>query len=125
MGGGAAAPGALYVGESARLTNAATGEGIYQAMRCGVIAAETLPASSWPTSERRRGSDYTRPAAARLLPGFVMGHAFRAAVRLGVLDGVAWRTHATASPHGSVGLGSALTASSVRGMAERISKRSR
>src|SRR5580658_646574 len=40
--GPVAAPGALWIGESARLTNAATGEGIYYAMRSGQVAAQTL-----------------------------------------------------------------------------------
>jgi geranylgeranyl reductase family protein len=36
------APGALYMGEAARLTNAATGEGIYHAMRSASIAADVI-----------------------------------------------------------------------------------
>jgi menaquinone-9 beta-reductase len=40
--GPAAAPGALWIGESARLTNAATGEGIGYAMRSAMIAAEAI-----------------------------------------------------------------------------------
>lgn len=35
-------PGALFLGEAARLTNAATGEGIFQAMKSGAIAAEVI-----------------------------------------------------------------------------------
>jgi menaquinone-9 beta-reductase len=38
--GKVSAPGALWIGEAARLTNAATGEGISQAMKSGVMAAE-------------------------------------------------------------------------------------
>ena len=40
--GPAAAPGALWIGESARLTNAATGEGIGYAMQSAMIAAEAI-----------------------------------------------------------------------------------
>ncbi len=40
--GEVAAPGALWIGEAARLTNAATGEGIFYAMKSGVIAAELI-----------------------------------------------------------------------------------
>ena len=119
MGADAAAPGVLYVGESARLTNAATGEGIYQAMRCGVLAADTLTrVLSGRTSERRAWQDYTRTCRRTFTPGFVMGHAFRGAVRLGVLDAVA---RAYDRPRlrriATWAIGSALTASSVWGMA--------
>jgi flavin-dependent dehydrogenase len=37
-----ATPGALWIGEAARLTNAATGEGIYYAMRSGQIASQVV-----------------------------------------------------------------------------------
>lgn len=40
--GPAAAPGALWIGESARLTNAVTGEGIGYAMQSAMIAAEAI-----------------------------------------------------------------------------------
>lgn len=40
--GPVATPGALFIGESARLTNAATGEGIYYAMRSAQVAAEAV-----------------------------------------------------------------------------------
>jgi geranylgeranyl reductase family protein len=114
---GAARPGALYAGESARLTNAATGEGIYQAMRCGVMAAETLAAvMDGSVEESRAWRDYTRRCRRTFAPGFAMGHAFRAAVRWGVLDAVAI---AYAQPRlrriATWALGSALTASSVSG----------
>jgi geranylgeranyl reductase family protein len=114
---GASRPGALYVGESARLTNAATGEGIYQAMRCGVIAGETLAGVvEGRVAEPQAWRAYTKQCRRTFAPGFVMGHAFRAAVRAGVLDGVAM---AYAQPRlrrmAAWALGSALTASSVSG----------
>lgn len=40
--GPVAAPGALWIGEAARLTNAATGEGIYYAMRSAQVAAQSI-----------------------------------------------------------------------------------
>ena len=86
----AARPGALYVGESARLTNAATGEGIYQAMRCGVIAADTISrVANNGIAEERAWHDYTRACRRTFAPGFLIGHAFRGAVRIGLLDLVA------------------------------------
>ena len=112
---GATRPGALYVGESARLTNAATGEGIYQAMRCGVIAAGALAGVVHGTvAEPQAWRAYTRECRRTFAPGFLMGHAFRAAVRTGVLDAVAM---AYAQPRlrrmAVWALGSALTASAV------------
>ena len=83
-------PGALYVGESARLTNAATGEGIYQAMRCGVIAADAVArVTAGRIDEARAWRDYTRRCRRTFAPGFLIGHAFRVAVRIGALDAVA------------------------------------
>jgi flavin-dependent dehydrogenase len=83
----AARPGALYVGESARLTNAATGEGIYQAMRCGIIAAHAAACViSGTAAEERAWRDYLWRCRRTFAPGFLIGHAFRGAVRLGLLD---------------------------------------
>jgi geranylgeranyl reductase family protein len=118
---GASRPGALYVGESARLTNAATGEGIYQAMRCGVIAGEALAGVlEGRVAEPQAWRAYTRECRRTFAPGFIMGHAFRAAVRCGVLDGVAL---AYGQPRlrrmAAWALGSALTASSVSGERSR------
>ena len=45
--------GAMWIGESARLTNAATGEGIFYAMKSGAIAAEMI-ARHAAEAERRR-----------------------------------------------------------------------
>ena len=86
----AARPGARYVGESARLTNAATGEGIYQAMRCGVIAADAVASVlDGAAAEAQAWQRYTRKVRRTFAPGFVIGHAFRGAVRIGLLDLVA------------------------------------
>jgi len=112
-----AAPGILYVGESARLTNAATGEGIYQAMRCGVLAAETLEQVVHSgVAESYGWQQYSRRCRSAFVPGFLMGHAFRGAVRVGVLDAIGriyerprLRRLATWA------IGSALTTSSVSG----------
>jgi len=46
--GPVAAPGALWVGESARLTNAATGEGIYYAMKSAAVAAQVIARHGQP-----------------------------------------------------------------------------
>jgi menaquinone-9 beta-reductase len=114
-----AAPGVLFVGESARLTNAATGEGIYQAMRCGVLAAETVDhVVHAGVAESNAWRQYSRRCRSAFVPGFVMGHTFRGAVRLGMLDAIGrvyerprLRRLATWA------IGSALTTSSVSGEA--------
>lgn len=56
--GPVAAPGALWVGESARLTNAATGEGIYHAMKSATVASEALSRHDRPGMALY--SDYTQ-----------------------------------------------------------------
>lgn len=107
-------PGALYIGESARLTNAATGEGIYQAMRCGILAADALAAViNGGVAEPRAWEEYMRRCRRTFVPGFLIGHAFRGAVRCGALDAAA---RAYAQPRlrrlASWAIGSALTTSS-------------
>jgi flavin-dependent dehydrogenase len=51
-------PGALWVGESARLTNAATGEGISYAMRAAKVATEAIGRHQQPTTDLY--ADYTQ-----------------------------------------------------------------
>ena len=86
----AAAPGMLHVGEAARLTNAATGEGIYQAMQSGLLAAEAVASViHGEVAEVRAWRRYTYECRRTFAPGFAIGHAFRGAVRLGMLDAVA------------------------------------
>ncbi len=53
-----AAPGALWIGEAARLTNAATGEGISYAMRSATVVAAAIAAHDAPG--RDLYEDYTR-----------------------------------------------------------------
>ncbi len=108
-------PGALYVGEAARLTNAATGEGIYQAMRSGVIAADAVSrVINHGMAEERAWQDYTRACRRTFVAGFLVGHMFRGAVRLGVLDLVA-RAYAQPRLRRMAGrvIGSALTGNGV------------
>jgi menaquinone-9 beta-reductase len=111
----AAAPGVLHVGETVRLTNAATGEGIYQAMQSGVLAADAVASViSGGVSEQQAWRRYCWMCRGTFAPGFLMGHAFRGAVRCGVLDAVA---SAFDRPRvrrmATWAIGSALTASSM------------
>jgi len=80
----------VYLGEAARITHNATGEGIYQAMQSGIYAAEAIGAviageRSWDAAMRR----YTRACRARFTLGFAVGHAVRALVKTPLLDGIA------------------------------------
>lgn len=83
-------PGALRLGEAARVTHHATGEGISQAMESGLFAAQAVArvlrdgqpeADSWAW--------YLRQHRRRFTGSFVAGHALRAAVASPVLDRLA------------------------------------
>ncbi len=84
------APGALWVGEAARVTHHATGEGISQAMQSGVYAAEAV-ASVWrgERTERSAWRHYLWQHRRRFTPGFAAGHLLRSVVDSSVLDSVA------------------------------------
>jgi geranylgeranyl reductase family protein len=84
------APGVLYLGEAARITHNATGEGIFQAMQSGVYAAEALAAVAhgeqrWDEAMRR----YDQACRRRFTASFAVGHAVRALVKTPLLDGIA------------------------------------
>lgn len=82
-------PGVLYIGEAARLTNIATGEGIYQAMRSGVLAADAIAAACQGMPERQAWRRYVARCRGTFTPGFLLAHVFRGAVRAGALDAIA------------------------------------
>jgi geranylgeranyl reductase family protein len=84
------APGLVLLGEAARMTHNATGEGIYQAMQSGLYAAEAVASVvrgelSWDLAMAR----YTRACRRRFTLGFAAGHAVRALVETPLLDGIA------------------------------------
>jgi flavin-dependent dehydrogenase len=110
------APGALYVGEAARMTHNATGEGISQAMQSGVYAAEAVSdVMGGRMTEEAAWRRYLWSHRRRFTAGFVAGHALRAVVRSPVLDGIAALYNQAAIRRGVVRvLGSALAGSSVR-----------
>jgi geranylgeranyl reductase family protein len=84
------APGALHLGEAARLTHNATGEGISQAMQSGIYAADAVArVLSGRASEEAAWRDYVWKHRKRFTLGFVAGHAVRAIVSSPVLDAVA------------------------------------
>jgi geranylgeranyl reductase family protein len=82
-------PGLFYLGEAARMTHNATGEGIWQAMQSGVYAAEAVAAALSGTPEDEAVKRYTWACRKRFTPGFVMGHVVRGLVQTPLLDGVA------------------------------------
>jgi geranylgeranyl reductase family protein len=82
--------GVLYLGEGARITHNATGEGIYQAMQSGVYAADALAdVLSGASSEAKAWRHYTWQNRRRFTFGFVMGHVLRGALRTPLFDAIA------------------------------------
>lgn len=108
------APGALWVGEAARVTNHATGEGISQALQSGLYAAEAVAAVVHGfCSEAAAWRTYLWRHRVRFTPGFVSGHLFRAFVAHRGLDLIA-RAYNSSSGQRLIerALGSAITGTS-------------
>ena len=69
------------------MTHPATGEGISQAMRSGMYAAEAIAAiSTGAASERAALARYDRRCATSFLPSFWAGALFRSVLRTPLLD---------------------------------------
>jgi menaquinone-9 beta-reductase len=84
------APGVVFLGEAARITHNATGEGIYQAMQSGVYAADALSrVIHGEASEAEAMRSYAWACRRRFTTSFVIGHAVRALVQTPLLDGIA------------------------------------
>ncbi len=84
------APGALYLGEAARITHNATGEGIYQAMQSGVFAADAVAqVVKGEKTEAKAWSGYVWEHRKRFTTGFMGGLALRGLIASPVLDTVA------------------------------------
>ena len=82
--------GILYLGEGARLTHNATGEGIYQAMQSGMFAADAVAdVLRGVSSEQQAWQRYQWKCRQRFTLGFFAGHAIRAAVKTPLVDMVA------------------------------------
>jgi geranylgeranyl reductase family protein len=83
-------PGALQLGEAARVTHNATGEGISQAMQSGIYAAEAVSdVLSERASETEAREAYTAKLRKRFTPGVIGGHALRKVIDSPILDGLA------------------------------------
>jgi geranylgeranyl reductase family protein len=85
-----AVPGALFLGEGARLVHNVTGEGIFQAMQSGLWAADAArQVLIEGRDEHSAWRRYTWKLRARFTPGFALGYGVRAALPVPTLDLVA------------------------------------
>src|SRR5678815_679034 len=83
-------PGALLIGEAARLTHNGTGEGISQAMASGIHAAEAVArAVRGEATESGAQRGYLRALRRRFTAEFAAGHLLRDIVSSGTFDGLA------------------------------------
>ena len=83
-------PGGLYLGEAARITHNATGEGISQAMESGVFAAEAIcSVLKGGVKEEKAWGAYVQKHRKRFTGAFFAGHALRAVIDSPVLDNIA------------------------------------
>jgi len=90
-------PGALLIGEAARLTHNGTGEGISQAMQSGIYGAEAVArVVRGEATEAEAWRGYLRALRKRFTLGFAAGHLLRDMVSGGILDSLA-RTYNDAS----------------------------
>lgn len=106
-------PGALLLGEAARLTHHGTGEGISQAMQSGVYAAEAVErVARGRVGEAAAWRGYLHALRRRFTPEFAAGHLLRELVSDGMLDRLA-RTYNSESFQRAIHwiVGAALTGS--------------
>lgn len=120
-----AVPGALYLGEAARLVHNATGEGIFQAMQSSLFAAQAVrDVLEGGASEEQAWRGYTRALRRRFTAPFALGYAVRGVMSTPLLDVVA-RLHASPTVRrvaGSV-IATALSGAKVSGRAEPSTSR--
>jgi menaquinone-9 beta-reductase len=83
------APGVVYLGEAARITHNATGEGIYQALQSGTYAGDAIAAIHRGAKETRAMARYARACRRRFTGSFLAGHLVRGLVQTPILDGLA------------------------------------
>jgi geranylgeranyl reductase family protein len=107
--------GVLYLGEAARITHNATGEGIFHAMQSGVFAADALAdVVSGRATEHKAWSRYQWQCRQRFTFGFVMGHVLRGALRTPLFDAIAMAYNSPAVKKVATwALGSALAGSTL------------
>ncbi len=114
-------PGALYLGEAARITHNATGEGISQAMQSGVYAGEAIARVMRGEREAKVWGWYVNQHRKKFTSSFIAGHLLRAVVDSTFLDKVADAyNHPLVRKAVVKLLGSALAGSSVRDTAADV-----
>lgn len=116
-----AAPGVLYIGESARITNNLTGEGIYHAMQSGIHAADAL-ADHLLCGKAEVGvrKSYERRCRREFTLGFALASAGRLVMRTPLLEIIALMyNHGWLGRSASWGIGSALAGSSIASQENR------
>ncbi|MCW6509772.1 NAD(P)/FAD-dependent oxidoreductase [Lichenifustis flavocetrariae] len=83
-------PGRFVIGEAGRMTHPATGEGIYQAMRTGIAAAEAIASVlQGHTDEARAAAAYQTACRSAFGTSFRGGMIWRRLIDIGALDVVA------------------------------------
>jgi flavin-dependent dehydrogenase len=83
-------PGIVYLGESARMTHNATGEGIFQAMQSGLYAADAVAdVLAGQATEARAWAKYRWRCRRRFTAAFALGHAVRGVLKTPLLEGIA------------------------------------
>ncbi len=87
--------GCMLIGEAGLLTHPATGEGIYQGMKSGVLAAEALRSLFAGGDEAAVFASYERRVRAAFQLSFLGGAVFRALVKTPILD---WAVKASEQP---------------------------
>jgi geranylgeranyl reductase family protein len=93
---GLTSPGCMVIGEAGLLTHPATAEGIYQGMKSGVLAAESLrDMFVLGEPESKAFAAYERRVKSALQLSFLGGALFRALVKTSVLD---WVVRASEQP---------------------------
>jgi geranylgeranyl reductase family protein len=89
-------PGCMVIGESGLLTHPATAEGIYQGMKSGMVAAETLrDVLHGGEDEARAFAAYEKKIRQAFQLSFLGGAVFRALVKTPLLD---WLVRASEQP---------------------------
>lgn len=81
--------GIVFLGEAARMTHNATGEGIFHAMQSGIYAADAVADVVAGASEKRVWRRYTWQCRQRFTAGFLMGHVVRGALKTPLFDTLA------------------------------------
>jgi geranylgeranyl reductase family protein len=87
--------GCMLIGEAGLLTHPATGEGIYQGMKSGVLAAEALRSLLAGEDEAAAFARYEKRVRAAFQLSFLGGAVFRALVKTPILD---WAVKASEQP---------------------------